>query len=333
MKSTTRWKDFLLKSGLPLEYEVKKYLDSKNCISSFEYSYLRPDENQIINEFSFDIDSAYIRDEHFFKFLIECKYRDSSTNWLFLPGEYGGVSELKKTSFLHPNDHFTKTKKYPYKYPELPGIAKACLKGIELTSDGQNPKTITQAITQISYAMAEIIVDDMINQIEEMLATSEIIFYNIPIIVTTANIYRIKDGITIEEIKSTDNILDISTKENCVVLETNTGKELERHNQKVFSKFIEKYGKRFLNDRLKSFNTDVEFIFEVLSANYCPESILIIQHTEDNAAFNTLFNLLDNIVKPSKETKKYLLAEHKRIKESAKRIKHLLPKATSLKRN
>ena len=46
-----KWKDFLLKSGLPLEYEVKELLDKRKCISSFEYSYLRSDENKIINEF------------------------------------------------------------------------------------------------------------------------------------------------------------------------------------------------------------------------------------------------------------------------------------------
>ncbi len=184
-KPNNKWKDYLLKSGLPLEYEIVDFLESKGCISSFEHSYLRPDENLIENEFSFDIDSSYIKEHHFFKLLIECKYRDSSTNWLFLPAEFGGPNELGNTSFLHPNDHFTQHIKFPFKHIELPPFAKPCLKGIELTSDGQNPKTITQAVNQLNYAMAEFIADDMVHQIDELLATSEIIFYNIPIIVTT----------------------------------------------------------------------------------------------------------------------------------------------------
>jgi len=173
--TNNKWKDYLLKSGLPLEFEVKEFLNTKKCISSYEYSYLRHDENEIINEFSFDISSSYIQENHFFKLMIECKYRDSSTNWLFLPGVYGGPSELGKTSFLHPCDHFTSYEKFPFKYPELPPIGKPCQKGIEITSDGQNPKTITQAVNQLSYAMAEMITDAMTHQVEELLSSSEFI--------------------------------------------------------------------------------------------------------------------------------------------------------------
>jgi hypothetical protein len=323
--ANTKWKDYLLKSGLPLEYEVKQFLDSRNCISSFEYSYLKPDENSIINEFSFDIDSAFIEKEHFFKFLIECKYRDPSTNWFFLPTQYGGPSELRHTSFLHPNDHFTKATKFPYRYPELPVFAKACQKGIEITSEGQNPKTITQAATQISYAMAEIIVDDMVHQIEEYLTTSEVIFYNIPIIITTANLYRINENVTIEDIKANDDILKIATKEDCIVLETKIGKDLEKHNRKVFQNFLSKYDRSKLNHKLKSFNTDIDFVCSVISESYCPQAILVIRHTSDNKALIRLFDLLNDIIKPSKKTKDYLTAERKRIKESMKRFKKLFP--------
>lgn len=313
--ANNKWKDYLLKSGLPLEYEVLDFLDSKKCISTPEYSYLRPDENLIENEFSFDIDSAYIQGHHFFKLLIECKYRDSSTNWLFLPGEYGGPSELGKTSFLHPNDHFTKKTKFLFKHPELEPIAKPCIKGIELTSDGQNPKTITQAINQLSYAMAEMIVSDMVHQIDELLTSSEFIFYNVPIIVTTANLYRIKENTTIEKIKATDDLLDIATKEDCLVLQTSIGKDLQRHNQRIFNEFIRERGHEFLNSKLNSFNDDFRFVSQVISSTYCPQSVLVVQHTSDNKAFEKLFELLDEIVSPSEKTKNYLKAEKQRLKE------------------
>lgn len=308
---TTKWKNFLLKSGLPLEYEVKTILDIKNCISSFEYSYLRHDENSIINEFSFDINSAYIKGNHFFKLMIECKYRDSSTDWLFLPGKYGGPSELGHTSFLHPCDHFTKRAKFPFKWPELPPIGKACLKGVEITSESQNPKTITQAINQLSYAMAEMIVDDMIHQIEELLATSEMIFYNIPIIITTANLYRLNENITIEKLKETDTLLDIATKENCLVLETKIGKDLERHNKNIFLNFIKRYGKKTLEKKLNSFNENVDFICDVISSNYAPQSILIVQHTQDNKGLDKLFDLMNEVANPSETTTSYIKAEKK----------------------
>ena len=39
----TKWKDLVLKSGLPLEYEVKAYLDDKGLVPSHEFAYLRTD--------------------------------------------------------------------------------------------------------------------------------------------------------------------------------------------------------------------------------------------------------------------------------------------------
>lgn len=324
--ANNKWKDYLLKSGLPLEYEVMDYLESKKCVSSFEYSYLRPDENLIENEFSFDIDSAYIREHHFFKLLIECKYRDSSTNWLFLPGEYGGLHELGKTSFLHPNDHFNSKRKFPFKYPELPPIGKPCQKGIELTSEQQNPKTITQAVNQLSYAMAEMVVDDMEHQIDSLLMLDEVIFYNIPIIITTANLYRIKENTTIEKIKATDNLLDIATKEDCIVLQTKIGKDLQRHNEKIFSTFIKKRGREFLKSKLKSFNDDFAFVSEVMSSSYCPQAILVLQHTSDNKAFEKVFNLMDEIINPSEQTRAFVENEKQRIKKLTAQFKGLKKK-------
>ncbi len=94
------------------------------------------------------------------------------------------------------------------------------MKGIELTTSGQNPKTITQAVNQLSYAMVEMINDSMLHQYEKLLSTSDFIFYNVPIIVTTANLYRLRENITIDKIKSSDEISELATKEDYLVLET-----------------------------------------------------------------------------------------------------------------
>ncbi|MBI5573834.1 MAG: hypothetical protein HY919_04695 [Elusimicrobia bacterium] len=112
MKDT--WKEYLLKSSIPLEFEVKKFLDSKGCISDFEYSYLRTNENNASKEFSYDIDASYICDEHFVELMIECKYRHQSTKWVFIPEKYVVLHEVYPNSFMHPNDHFCKKNKFLY---------------------------------------------------------------------------------------------------------------------------------------------------------------------------------------------------------------------------
>lgn len=292
-----KWKNFLLKSGLPLEYEINEILREKGCISSVDHSYFRNDENFLLNEFSFDIYSSYIKGHHFFNLLIECKYRDESTNWVFLPSHDYYVNELESTSFLHANDHFNENVKFIFPDKKLDFIGKVCSKGIEINSEGQNPKTITQGVNQLSYAMADIIVDGMYNQIEKLFGKTEMIFYDVPIIVTTANLYRIKDNVTIDLIKSTEDILEIATKEDCLTIDVSIGKDLERHNNKIFKNFITKYGVDTLESKLNSFNKDVEFVFDVLASTFSPRSILVVNHSIDSSGFEKIFKFMDEIVK------------------------------------
>ena len=66
-----KWKDYILKSGLPLEFEVKKTLDKLGFWSKSEFSYMRENENNLSTEFSYDIDSEMHIKEHCFELLIE----------------------------------------------------------------------------------------------------------------------------------------------------------------------------------------------------------------------------------------------------------------------
>jgi len=200
------WKEHLLKSGIPLEFEVKKYLESKGCISNFEYTYLRNNESQHPTEFSYDIDSSYIKGHHFVDLMIECKYRHESTKWVFLPEEYGGPDEIGFTDFMHKNSHFSTAKRVYDNHPLA--FAPLCSKGIELTSDGPNPKTITQAVTQLSYAMADRIVNGMHHQIDVVLGEhfGGTDFYNIPIVITTATLYRLNEESGVQSIKDASNM-------------------------------------------------------------------------------------------------------------------------------
>ena len=297
--NSNKWKDFLLKSSIPLEYEVKQFLDKYGCVSNYEYTYLKQDENEVINEFSYDIDSSYIKDNHFFELMIECKYRDSSTNWIFTPENYGGIDEIEHFSFINPNDHFTQSHKFSGL--DFEPYAPLCGKGIEINTNGQNPKSITQAINQLSYGMAEKIIAGMEHQIEKLLGTTEIIFYNIPIILTTANLFRLKENVTIKEIKKASEITEISTKEDCLVIKTPTGKHLENYNLAKFAGFIEKYGVEELTKKLKSFNNDIGFVCSVIAESYSPSAMAIIQFTEENDGLKKLFNYLNEVVNPTEE--------------------------------
>jgi len=302
MANETIWKDYLLKSGIPLEYEVKKFLSKKMCISDFDHTYLRQDQLNHLTEFSYDIDSSFIEPPHFIEFMIECKYRHESTKWLFLPESYGGPDEIFYTSFMHANNHFCERGDYwlsdfPFQFAPL------CSKGIEITTNGQNPKTITQATSQLAYAMAEKITLEMYHQVDGILSShfENTIFYNIPIIITTAELYRIKESSSIEVIKSSDSIEKIATKETSLIVKNNKSVHLKNYNYSIFQDFIKEFGRAKLEKHLNSFNTDLDFVMSVISEHYCPSCFVIIHHSQENIAFEELFNYINRVLKPDKE--------------------------------
>ncbi|MBT2561189.1 hypothetical protein J7E50_10135 [Pedobacter sp. ISL-68] len=321
MANKSNWKEHLLKSGIPLEFEIKKYLDTKKCVNNFEYTYFRSNEENNLTEFSYDLDSSYIVPPHFVNLMIECKYRHETTKWVFLPEEYGRVDEINFTSFMHKNAHFNTVPSYT---PEFPlKFAPLCSKGIELTSDGQNPKTITQAIHQLSYAMAGRIINGMHHQIDDVLRESfgNTIFYDIPIIVTTAKLFRIKEDVAIETIKSANEIEDISSEEPFLVVKTTAGIELETYNKMIFQEFVKEYDKETLKKLLKSFNKDVDFVMSVIAKNYSPTCMIVLHYSKESNGFDDFFKYIDRVFNPDQEIKDLIDKRNNELKELFEKFK------------
>lgn len=300
-KNKNAWKDHLLKSGLPLEFEVKKFLDEYGCISNMERTYLRNNEAEVPTEFSYDIDSSYIEGEHFIDLMIECKYRHESVRWVFLPETYGSIDDIKHTDFMHPVDHFNTHEYRNFNFPIAFG--PLCSKGVELTSEGANPKTITQAIAQLAYAIADKATNAILHQTDDVLGThfKSTTFYSIPIIVTTAQLYRLREEVDIKMIKASELLEDIATSEPFLVLKAKPGSDLLKYNQEIFSDFIMERGLEDLTAKLKSFNDDPRFILDHIARNDCPNSIVVIQHTPDNNGLIRFFEFINRVIKPDQE--------------------------------
>lgn len=289
------WKQSLLSSGLPLEYEVKRYLESKGCIADFEYSYLRPNETNIERQFSYDVDAAYIKDEHFVTFMIECKYRHSSTQWVFTPETYGGTHELGANDFMHVIDHFVPNV-FPFHgwFPRC--LAPACSKGIELGTSGDNDKSINQAVAQLAYAFALKIGDAIEHQVQRLLVR-DVIFYHVPIIVTTANLFRLREDASVGDIEAANVIEEVATAQSCLVMNYKTGVELRRHNEQVLYSVKERLGEAALCKALNSTFKDIDHLLAVLADHYAPRAIVVMNPTV--GAFDHLFSYVDELLTPS----------------------------------
>lgn len=307
-----RWKNYLLKSGLPLEYEVAKIFEDKGCVGSAEYSYFRTNEENRPVEFSYDLDYCFIGGDYFIDLMVECKYRDPSVKWLFLPKNYGDFDEVFRTDFLNASDYFIETPKFPsIEYNLLDPLAPLCGKGIEILSNNFNPKSISQAISQLSYAFSGKLIDGFESQFHNVNQIS----LHIPIIVTTAELYRIKDGLTINELKNSQSLDEVASKADLLILQNSTSIELEKYNQKAFGRFVAEHGKKWLEEKLNSFNKDLDHVLSVIASYYSPKAFLILNHNDKS--YEKLFDYINEVIFPSDKTLKKIDIK---MQERAKRM-------------
>jgi len=202
---------------------------------------------------------------------------------------------------MHPVDHFNTD---PYSHSVFPiAFGPLCSKGVELTTDGANPKTITQAIAQLAYAMAEKVTSAVLHQTDEVLSThfKSTTFYSIPVIVTTAALYRLREDVDIQTIKASEQLEDIATNEPFLVLKAKPGSDLLKYNQEIFTVFMMERGLDELTAKLRSFNDDPRFVFDNIARGDCPNSIVVIQHTPDNNGLIKFFEFINRVIKPDQE--------------------------------
>jgi hypothetical protein len=320
-----KWKDALLKSGLPLEYEVATFLENnKNCLLKNDHSYLKEDESSTVKEFSYDLNASYIKMPYDVELMIECKFRSPNTKWYFMPKQYGGMEEIHQNSFIHAIDHFHP--KWSWKWEGyLPfELAPLCSKGIEIYDCGEhNNKSIEQAVMQLSYGFAEQITETIIDHIDEKYG---IRFWSIfiPIIITTAELFRFKTNLTLEAISKADDPMAIAEPHDILIINGNKNLSLYKHNMNVFHALMAEQGELLVKN-IKSFTDDIQHLFQVLAKYYCPAALVVIHHTQDNYALNKMFEYIDQFLFPTKEVKDKMTAYKTEIERRFKDLKTKRP--------
>jgi hypothetical protein len=292
------WKDLLLSTGLPLEHDVKKYLEARGCIASHEYTYLKPDEQGHEKQFSYDLDAAYIRDEHFVELMVECKYRHPTVRWVFAPDTFEGPDEVYATAFLHPFDHFVSAC-FPFKCEFPRSLAPCCSKGVELTSDGANDKAITQALSQLAFGFAPKLASAIEHQVLRLLGSnSNMIFFHVPVIVTTAKLFRLCENVTLNAIRDASTFEEVSNEEKCVLVKYRPGVGLQNHNLQALREVEARLGEETLRSAIKTFTDDLPHLFSVLS-DRSPRLVIVISVADGWQAFDDFFSYINDVLAPS----------------------------------
>ncbi len=336
MSSKTKWKDALLKSGLPLEHEVKTFLEQqKECLIRWEPSYFRHDDSGIEKEFSYDLNAAYIKMPYSVDFMVECKFRSEGVKWFFVPEEYGGMEEIYQNSFMNAIDYFHQwTWVWNQYMPYTQQLAPLCSKGIEIYPNGDNnSKSIRQAISQLSYALAGQMIEIIKDHIDEKYGIHFREIF-IPIIVTTAELFRFNENLTVEDIKKCDTPKAISTKHDILIVKRGNDLTLYNHNMNIFNSFLAGR-ENILEKKAKCFTSDMNHLFHVISKNYCPQALVIVHHSQDNEAFMKLFEYIDKFIFPSKELLEQRVSYKKSLAieiEALKTLKKVVNKKVSKKK-
>ena len=151
--------------------------------------------------------------------IVECKYRHDGTNWVFVPQEYGeffgpGLADLFVTldqCCLDRELDRSVLEKFESKYP-------LCAKGIELLPEDTNPKTIEQAVQQLRYAVVALAMDAIDDQLFYAPDMTVPIWIIVPIVVTTAELWRLKLGMTVEDVRKAEDIKDVADPHDVLVL-------------------------------------------------------------------------------------------------------------------
>ena len=324
------WKSLLLKSGLPFEYEVKECFVEQKCIVWDEYSYLRQDENQQEKEFSYDIDANYWQGGNSFNFMIECKYKTELTNWFFLPNPYGFQKDVTPNSFLHPVDFFTENKFHfthtPYETIQKP-LGPSCLKGVEIFQNQYLELNIFKAINQLSYAFVEQLIQAMSSQLENKMFF-DTVFFNVPVIITNADLYLINQKLTTANVEKATAIEEVSEKHDFLLFHNKIGESLRLHNLSALAQFFGSLENNLFETRNKSFSKTLDHFIDVLSKNYCPEVILIMHHDQAHKNYERLFDYINFMVKPSEQLSAAVKKVTEDFKSKMERMDELIKKKT-----
>jgi len=311
-KPNNRWKTGLLKTGLPLEYVTSNILNKIGHEIFGEYPYIRPNESKELKEFSVDLRTWKCLDDEdkliIFSMLVECKYRQPGTSWVFspYPSETVSIGILNSTEDLVPVRIGSNA---VWKFEESVGY---CISGVELTNDGNgNTNGAKHGVFQLRFAMPVFVKDDYESALEYTYNDGRFIDLSCAILVTTADIRVIKPKLSLNDFNLADDLNDVTELKEAIILNERAGPQLQEFSDSLADEFLLKHPElvqRLLDiDKVligKEWKTrsapDIDTIKR--SFGYSAERILIVN---EKFLEKTIKNLEKAILKDIKKEKVY----------------------------
>ncbi|QGZ61660.1 Rossmann-fold NAD(P)-binding domain-containing protein [Paraburkholderia acidisoli] len=239
LKEKKSWKNNLLSSSVPMEFEVSKILVKHGFSTSADYSYTRHGA-QGRDDFSVDLHAStylpYRRPNEItteFHLLIECKHRHRNNKWLFFPDpNLGEFSSFTLGHTLRVVDDFAPVMLEDQPSTSFDSKANFCLKGVEidLNNGTVHDAEIRRGLAQLQYALPRLLTE-AIEWNLGMFQEECYPFLFCPILLTTSEILVAKADTTIASVESADALADLATPAPWVVVHCEQTQDFQRHRQ------------------------------------------------------------------------------------------------------
>lgn len=286
-----KWKDGLLASGMPLEYSVIQVFEELGDWSPAEHRFRRPNEDGDDRLFSIDVHSTHIDVERnvFLEALVECKYRRDNTRWVFAPHEYDDFFDPAFCDvFLNLDDLAAPRKvdrQYLNKFKKHYPLGR---KGVELMHDNTpNLKSIEQAVHQARYATVDRAASALVHQVQDAHGKPSPVYTLVPIIVTTAELYRVRPKTGIDEIRKAKDVDDIADREDILVLHDNPDVLATEHARRLVGSTLSTHGISLQGTLDRTSYEDVNDLLWAVSRRV-PSMFVIIQYKRFGEAMSRL---------------------------------------------
>lgn len=238
-KSKKHWKDHLLRSGVPLEYEVAGIFSNEKMSVAADFSFMRKDLAGP-KEWSVDIHAHWFatsRDENTIYFelnvLAECKYRSPEKSILLIedPNKHYSAATLGYTvSSIDVYAPYTfETKAFQKIDETLPIVYK----GVEIHEGGAFEDDLRHGFQQLRYAtplMLKEMLDFNLGGHPEDICGG---FFT-KILVTNSPILLMNKSVDIEAIKNAQDLADISRPIDIAIYFSDYGPDFEDHFRSTF---------------------------------------------------------------------------------------------------
>ena len=293
MSNKKDWKNLLLSSGIPLEYSIKNIFEKFGIYRSSEFSYIK--RNKYGQDTTFSVDrhaSKLLHSNIYIDFFVECKYRHDNVKWIFTPSKYEIFFGPEFRDIFIILDHYNKKLKInSEEMNKFSGFYDLCGKGIEILPKSSNPQGIEEGIYQLKYCIVHKIVDSLKHQINKWLGSKEHCFILVPILVTTAQLWRMKEGIALEKIKESKDIEEICEKKDILLLHEEPNDALVSYTLEHLTSKLTQKEMNILDEELKkNWQKDGFGLYISYIANNFPSMFLVVNYKRFEKAIGNCIN-------------------------------------------